>query len=412
MTSNDGIQWHRTRHHPLGDVFFVDGKPRPWQLESQFTWIRDGDEPDPASRFKGLVAADPPWGGKAAVVSADGVNWHTVRDAPLLISDGFSHIWRDAHDVPARRFKVTAAGRSVCGRVCVMWTSPDAIHWSPQRETLDFHDPFGSEPYWAEDYQNPQRAEVYASGRILVDPWAGPDDEDEIHHGHVFRDGDRWIVMYQKWTPRGHVFPALAVSRDGLNYSRVAGGASNLPLGGPGEWDSGRLVPEGAPIAHEGKWRQYYTGCAWFHGMGGVNPKPAAGKPEVVMFAPLQGGFAEIPQGRWVALRLHRDANEACLLTVPLSLDAPHTLMVDAAGLTDRGSEISLAIRDAATGDSITGFDFGGCDPIGPSTGNAPVTWQGRQLSGLGARSIRIAVRLRGHAVKLFGLSFCPQIQF
>ena len=77
-----------------------------------------------------------------------------------------------------------------------------------------------------------------------------------------FRDGDRWLLHYMKWTPDGHVIPALASSRDGLNYTRVCGGTPTLPLGEPGTWEAGRVAFRNPPYLVDGVWRHSrYSRC-------------------------------------------------------------------------------------------------------------------------------------------------------
>ena len=80
------------------------------------------------------------------------------------------------------------------------------------------------------------------TSRVLVDGWAGPNIEDEIHGGVLFRDEDRWLIHYMPWTADGHVILALASSRDGINFTRVAGGKATVPLGEAGTWDAGRVA--------------------------------------------------------------------------------------------------------------------------------------------------------------------------
>ena len=192
--SVDGIHWTKLQPLPLKERYVVDGQP---EHACTIRFVEDPDEKDPLRRYKGLLATKP--GGVGArnwvpVVSPDRTYWSRVKDpAAVINADDDLQVWKDPDDVPERSFKVSAIGWSHCGRICPQWTSPDGVHWHGERDTLDFEDPFGARP---------DRCTV---GRILVDAWAGPLDEDEIHGGFVFRDGGRWLVHYM-WACDGHIW--------------------------------------------------------------------------------------------------------------------------------------------------------------------------------------------------------------
>lgn len=347
VESADGITFTRGGIIPVDETITVDGKERPKQLSRLFSF----DDGDRAPRFKGLFQddADGTWGTLVPAYSDDGDNWTTLRDPQHFpVCDGIT-FWRDEADIPARRYKASGNARSWCGRVCAQFVSDDGLHWRDLRDTLDFDDPFGPEPYWQQSYGDGRGV-----GRIIVDPWAGPDDEDEIHGGVVFRDGERWLCHYMKWTCDGHIIPALASSNDGINFTRVSGGAPTLPLAEPGEWDSGRLALHDPPCRVGDVWRQYYTGCGWKHGMEGTGKKPHQTSGNVGPFSPMQIGFAEIGVGRWCGLRLTRDADEGQLVTVPLQLRGParfeHDIvnadMIECAWMKSDGSATPLRVGD------------------------------------------------------------------
>src|SRR5262249_21685007 len=160
------------------------------------------------------------------------------------------------------RFKANGLGRSVYGRIAMQYASANGIDWSGER--------------------------------ILLDSWSGPDNEDEVHGGFIFNEGGRWLLHYMKWTPDGHIYCALAASRDGVNSCRVGGGAVTLPLGEPGTWDAGRVAIREAPFRVGDVWRQYYTGSGWKHGLGGLGSRTS----HFGLNAPNQVGSAEIAVGR------------------------------------------------------------------------------------------------------------------
>ncbi|MBI4023787.1 MAG: hypothetical protein HY360_02335 [Verrucomicrobia bacterium] len=398
ITSPDGIQWPQSPHIPDSETYLLDGEPKPLVFRG-LSYVEDQKETNPQHRFKGFLAHGPPWGNMAPVTSPDGIQWFTVKDRVTPIMSDGCFVWIDEDDIPERRFKAIGNARSFCGRVCAQWTSPDGLHWNDQRDSLDFNDPFGSEPYWWEDYPHG------STGRILVDPWAGPNDEDEIHGGVVFRDGDRWLLHYMKWTADGHIIPALAASRDGINYSRVGGGVATLPLGEPGTWDSGRIALAEPPFQVGGVWRQYFTGCGWKHGLFGEGKAPHRTSNNVGLYSPNQVGIAEIEVGHWGHLWVSRAGNSGTLVTIPLGLKQPHVLSLDIDGLDQPGNSIACAILAAETKRPLAGYDFSFCDPIPGNGREMTVSWRGSGSEKIGPSTIRIAVRLTGHRVKLFGLN-------
>jgi hypothetical protein len=323
-----------------------------------------------------------PWAWRA-VTSPDARTWTKVDSPTVLNADDDLRVWIDPADVPERRFKANAISRSFCGRVAAQWSSADGMHWHDERDTLDFRDPFGAKP------------DRGTTGRILLDSWAGPDDEDELHGGFAFRDGDRWLLHYMKWTADGHVYCALASSRDGINFSRVAGGAPTLSLGAAGAWDAGRVAIREAPFRVGDTWRQYYAGCGWKHGLAGIGAKTSHWASA---HSPLQMGIAEIPVGHWRHLQVRRDTDVGVFWTVPLQLAAPLSLWLDVAGLNRPGSAVRCAVRDTA------GFGFAECDPVRSAGPRQPVSWRGRPLADLQGRCVQLGVELAGHGLQLFGL--------
>lgn len=387
--SPDGIHWTRLDPKPLEQQYQVEGGAG---FSRTMRFLEDPEEPDPACRFKGFW--HPPnqevgnwcW---VAVVSPDAVHWARVADPTALINaDDDLRLWKDPDDIPERRFKASSISRSFCGRVCAQYTSPDGMHWGDERDTLDFSDPFETAP------------QSDSTGRILLDSWSGPDAEDEVHGGYVFRDGDRWLLHYMPWTCDGHIYLSLAASRDGINFARIDNGAPTVPLGEAGTWDAGRVANREGPFLCGDIWRQYYTGCGWKHGLI-VNGSLDLARRS----SPNQMGLAEIRKGHWVHLQLEEPADSGTLTTVQLHLENPHTLTVDLEGLQHTGHFVACAVLDPTTGQPLDRFDFATCDPISRGGPNLPVTWQGRGLDALAQQDIRLSVRLIGHRIRLFGLN-------
>jgi hypothetical protein len=386
--SEDGISWRKQPPQSLAERFTVEGASDGHLYAIRY--VEDLDEADAAKRYKGFwrTSEHHPWGW-APVYSADRQQWKRVETQTVIGADDDLRVWIDDIDVPARRFKASAISRSFCGRVCAMWTSADGLDWDGERDTLDFEDPFG-----------PTRA-FPSTGRILLDSWSGPPEEDEIHGGYVFRDGDRWLLHYMKWTPDGHIWTGLASSRDGLNFSRVGGGAAVLPLGAPGSWDSGRIALREAPHRVGDRWRQYYIGCGWKHGMGGAGAMTSF----MGYNCPNQVGVAEQLAGRWAGLRLRRECDQAELATIEMDCPQPCELRLNVAGLARPGAAIAVAAIDATSGRAFDRCNF---DDMQPLAGDGPAVAVRWRRDTVPNGRLRLAVRLQGHGVVLYGMQLAP----
>lgn len=388
--SEDGLHWKKLPPVPLAERFKISGATR-HILPVKF--VRDPGEKNELWRYKGLWRSPEhePWG-HLPVTSPDGLHWTIVPDRTDIVrADTDLRIWIDNDDVPERRYKASGISRSFCGRVCAQWTSQDGIHWKDERETLDFADPFNKKP------------DKGTTGRILLDSWSGPDDEDEIHGGFVFRDGERWLLHYMKWTPDGHIYCALASSHDGINFSRASGGSPTLPLGEPGTWDGGRVAISEAPFRVGEMWRQYYTGCGWKHGM-------AARGNWTSHFghnAPNQMGIAEIPVGHWAHLRIGREVESGEITTTTFRLQTPCDLAMDVEGV-GQNAFLSCGIIDPKTDRFIKGFESSVCHPVRQNGKRVPVKWRKGTLRDIGICEVRLRVSLHGHTAKLFGLELQP----
>ncbi len=393
--SADGIRWTKLEPLPLAARVVTGEAANQYNIR----FLEDADESNPAHRFKGFWRS--PFGGKwpwLAVTSPDGKIWNKVEaidaDTPdhlarqwVINADDDLRVWTNPHDIPERRFKASAISRSYCGRVACQWSSADGMHWNDIRDTLDFADPYGTHP------------DGGTTGRILLDSWAGPEDEDELHGGFVFRDGDRWLLHYMKWTQDGHIYTGLASSRDGINFARVGGGTTFLPLGEPGTWDAGRVAIREAPFRVGDTWRQYYVGCGWKHGMAGLGAKTShwAGP-----HSPMQMGMAEMQIGHWTCLRLRREADQGEMQTIPLQNVGPMT--VDVEGLERPGSSLRCQILDCETGNPSAGFSFTDCDPLTCNGPRVPLSWRGKSHPISALSPVRICLELRGHGVRVYGL--------
>lgn len=387
--SDDGIHWTKLGLESISQWYTVDGVG---DHRYPIRYLEDPQEPDPTRRFKGFWR-DPklePWGW-SVIVSPDGQRWTKVPTPHVVRADDDLVMWIDEADVPARRWKANAIGRSHCGRVAAMWWSADGVNWVGERQTLDLAHPFSRKPLDA------------STGHIIVDAWAGPPEEDELHGGFLFREGQRLLCHYMKWTPDGHIWCGLACSWDGMNFSRVAGGATTLGLGAPGQWDAGRVAIREAPFLVGQKWRQYYIGCGWKHGLAGVGAKTS---PWGVN-GPNQTGAAEIEIGRWAGLQVRREAKSAHMTTITLDLKRPCRLTLNVTGLDTAGAELRCGVRDVTGGRWRAGQSPQDADRLQDGF-SSPVTWNAGTLQRIEPGPVRIHVTLNGWGLKLHALQLTP----
>ena len=174
-------------------------------------------------------------------------------------------------------------------------------------------------------------------------------EEDEIHGGFMFREGDRWMLHYMKWTADGHIYCGLAVQPGCDQFQPGGGGAVTLPLGrtghlgcGPGR-DTGGSVPRRQDVAAI----LHGVGLEAWHGRRGRKTSHFG------LNAPNQVGAAEIQVGHWAHLQMRREAETGELVTTTLRLTRPHSLKVDAEA---EGSQV--AVFDPATGREHAGFGY------------------------------------------------------
>jgi hypothetical protein len=386
--SSDGLSWTKLTPRSLGERYQIDGST---DHRYSLRFLEDASEPAPQRRFKGLFRSrhHGPWGW-VSVISPDARQWTSLLSEPesVIRADDDLRIWIDELDLPERKWKATAIGRSFCGRIAAMWWSADGINWRGVRDTLDVEDPFAGP------------VEPFGTGRVLLDSWAGPADEDEIHGGFLFREGDRMMLHYMKWTADGHICCALASSIDGLNFSRVCNGAVTIPLGAPGTWNAGRVAIREAPFQVGQQWRQYFVGSGWKHGLAGVGAKTSPWGID----GPTQMGVAEIDVGRWVHLRLRRDTEQGQIVTTPLELRHAHRLYLNVDGLQSVGAELRCELLDASTNTPLPGFSAAEFDALQDNGFQVAGTWNNGQHALPRDVTVRIRVVFKGWGVKFYGM--------
>ncbi len=323
--SDDGIAWTK----PDLGRFEIDGhgtnavvrratpEGAPPSLEhfyELFGVFKDSKDTDPARRYKmGYLSiergysgprADPFHGGQrrglGVAASPDGIQWTSVDPwATDAICDGASHWMYDhvsgKHVLFGRtKYKDPALEKA--------WSEDEHVRkywWGrsvARTESADFLD-------W--DYKDP------ASAPVVMTADAGDPPGTEIYGMAVFPCGSVYVGLVQRFHNRpGDVFLdiQLAVSHDGIHFTRVEDRTPFIPCGPIGSWDRfNNALANNPPVEVGDTLRFYYSGRTYRHG-----PYDGADKGE-------SGGgigFATIQCDRFVSLGASYDGGS--LLTKPL----------------------------------------------------------------------------------------------
>jgi len=325
--SEDGISWRK----PKLDLTLVDGersnilfrKKSKTEGPDGFPYLyelfgvhRDEREIDPARRYKmGFLdihwnysgpLADP-WHktqrrGLGVAGSPDGIHWKLIQDwATSAIVDGATH-WmfdtnlgkyvlygrtRKALPEVVEAWKTNAWFKDwFSGRAVARIESPDFVHWN---------------------FTQPDTAPVALTAELSDKPGT------EIYSMKVFGYESVYLGFVQVFhatPPEATLEIELAVSRDGLHFTRVGRGQPFVSVGGRGSWDRFNLsIANNDPIAVGDELRIYYGGRMYRHGpYNGPDKGPERGGI----------GFASVLRDRFVALEASFDSGE--VLTNPLQI--------------------------------------------------------------------------------------------
>jgi len=325
--SDDGIQWSK----PRLDLTLIKGakanilftKKNKTEGPAEFPYFyelfgvhRDDRETDPSRRYKmGFLDIDwkykgtdgDPWHkgqrrGLGVAGSPDGIHWKSIDHwATEAIVDGATHWMFD----PARqRYMLYGRTRKALPEVVAAWSTNDWFRNSfsgravARVESADFLK-------W--DFTRPDTAPVALTADLKDQPGT------EIYSMKVFPYQDIYIGLVQAFhaTPEDDTLDVqLAVSRDGVHFTRVDGRSAFIPLGPIGSWDRFNLsLANNDPIAIGGDLRIYYGGRMYRH-------PPYAGPDRGPEKSGI--GFATLKRDRFVALEASFDGGE--LLTKPVRL--------------------------------------------------------------------------------------------
>jgi hypothetical protein len=386
--SRDGVHWKK----PLLDIVRVDGRRTNFVLHKTaggpaiptyaelFGVLRDDHEPDPKRRYKmGFLSIEPFTGrgyedpfhkgqrrGLGVATSPDGIRW-SLADAfaTEAICDGMTTWMRD----PARKkWVMYGRTRETPAETQAAWSSyPWYARWHWGRaaarvESVDFLK-------W--DFNAPASAPV-----VMV-----PDTDDvpgtEVYSMFVFPYESVYIGMVQRYIANpdhGTLDYVLAVSHDGIRFTRVDDRRPFMALGPVGDWDRFiHVMANNPPIVDGDNVRFYFDGRPYRH-------EPYDGNDS----GPMTGavGFATVKRDRFVALEASFDGGT--FETPPLTLkhDALHVNAKSDAG------EIRVEALDAA------GKIVARARPIRADGLDIPVEWEsGARPEGGAPLRLRFSLR-------------------
>ena len=358
-TSPDGLQWEKPR---LG-ILEHEGSTANNLISPgrNFSVIKDPREEDPSRRYKAMYwhtrrDPDAPWGGKGhfAAYSPDGVHWtpelrNPVADFRNGLTDGqFVLGWDTAHGKYVAYMRPNVYFFEPDKRTSAWVASDDFIDWGPPVLAV------------APDDSDAPETEYY---RMTVAKYEG------IYLGFIWVYHNDQVEFADQSRDT-----ALAVSRNGITWSKPFGSETFLETGEAGEWDSRwagvcNMIPVGDEL------RLYYSGANIPHnimaeggGRGSVRDWPGRvidGERRAYAV-----GIARLRRDGFAALRPR--SGEGMLTTRPLTfLGTKLHLNVESSG-----GSVEVEVTDAG-GQPLEGYSRADCVPISTDSTDVMVKWRG-----------------------------------
>jgi hypothetical protein len=406
--SEDGVNWQKVDELPAD--LPTQNPPHPDEksaLASRMPpYIENPDSSDPQKKYMRTAHfGEVGWaqGSYQVQYSPDGKQWTAGEEVSVLNAlreGGMPNLW-DTLDIPERRIKIFSRAYTVNARSCgMMWTS-DLIHWGGVEHFLDVDNPYGVPPVTT-PHGRPIEEAYTVRGQIYLDACAGK-GEDEIYNAEVqIVEGLYFCGYWPVGTRHERDFGyAIAVSRDGFNFTRVKNGSRTLPPGPPGAWDSGYIF-QTASLRDGDNLMTYYRGCA----------DGDSRKPQMV-------GLATIRANGWTYYTPKAGCDHGVVTTIPIqATDAKKHLTVNIEGVSGKGKAFAVEVLDAKTLKPIEGFTLNDCAVVDKDGAAATVTWPGRKplptepvtWSGSDTlptdRAIRLRFHLNASGVRLYSFRF------
>ena len=365
-TSNDGIFWNRPN---LGLIEYDGSKDNNLVLlDAAFAnIIKDDRDPNPDRLYKSLFfeardpAGTPNMGdGVSVAFSPDGLHWTKYHGNPVITQSSDSHTllgWDDLHGKYVSYCRPSVHEGNMTRRIGRS-VSDDFVTWTIPEDVLvpDDDDPPGLEFYGMPVFKY---HDIYI-GQLLA--YHTPPEEPQIRFA-------------------GTVDVQLAVSRDGIDWTRAGGRKPFLPNGPPGSLDAGEIYMARGPVTVGDELWFYYSACPVEHGITGRSGPICLAKLRI-------DGFVSIDAGQ----------ETGALVTKPFRADGER-LSLNASA---RGGAVSVAVLDEH-GVQHDGFQRADCALFDGDAVDHIVTWRSKSsLAELRGRPIRLKFYLRNAALYSF----------
>jgi hypothetical protein len=396
--STDGVHWHKVETLPR-DFPPPDPTPRP-DTDNPLArhYFDNPDRSDTTKRFmRTIKCGEVGWakGSYRVQYSADGRKWTDGPETSILNGireGGTPNLW-DPLDLPERRIKIYGRVYTSNARSCGMMWSSDLLRWSGGENFLDSDDPYGTPPALT-PANRPAKDAYTMRAQVFLDACAGK-GEDQIYNCDVDIVEGLYFCSYWPCTPEHRMDIALAVSRDGYNFTRVKNGERLLPVGPAGAWDSGYIF-QVLPRREGDVLRVYYRGTTTHHGTESYSDP----SPECI-------GLATIRVNGWTYYTPKSDNDQGTVTTIPIQAPAGmrRRLTVNVEGTARQSGALSAEVLDATTCQPIPGYGAAEC--IVPACDGlaVPISWKAGSSLPAG-QDIRLRFLLRVRGLRLYSFGF------
>jgi len=348
------------------------------------------DQSDPARKYIRLGYSREEAGKYWTEYSPDGVDW-TARTRNTAVESMREGGRESVHvpDDPERPIRIYSRVYTETGRSWGTIWSRDLLRWGGMEHLLDVDDPYGTKP--AEDMIGVTKTRYAMRGQVYLDSVAGK-GEDEIYASSVrVAHGLYFCFYWQGRQGRPLTDVAIAVSRDGFNFTRVKNGERTLPVGPPGAWDSGYIF-QMSPFLEGETVRVYYRGtAARREGTDGFGHNLT------------EVGMATIRVNGWTYYTPSPGRSHATITTIPIQSPAGTNkgLAVNIEGVAGNPRSFAVEVLDAATDTPLPGFGLADCQTPTKDGVAVPVAWKGSAALPTG-RAICLRFHLRAPGVRLY----------
>lgn len=390
LESTDGLTFRRTGSKLPGGLF-----P---------TIFLDPHEADPAKRYKLFHLEfsepfDPAKHGVFASYSADGLKFTKVgRVLPYFTDNPTVVHWDERikkYVIYTRAFDYNSENQRRVGRIetddpLKPWphkkTAKDRLFPSIENIPVVYSADKDDDPH-SDVYYNAAGAYPWADGVHLMFP---------SHFRHFSPQRHPFVRPRVKgqWEDYGMLEVQLAVSRDGVKWTRPSRGEAYIPTGLADEWDRWYTVAAPGLVRRGNYVYQYYYSSGRLH-------DSAVLRPEYDNAAKREGGVGVVRQRLDGFVSADADHRGGWLRTPPLTFKGNKLrLNIDAGAF----GTAFVELQDA-DGKPIPGFALADCEEIGGNFIDQCVYWKGKSdVSALAGKPVRLHVRMK--RAKLYTFQF------